>query len=423
MNDMSSQTGRVRAAIVVAGRDGREILGRELSARYGADYQIVVCGKPAELAFRVRELLRAGTPVALVIGAVGEADPDGIEVLAQIRDVDPTVSRVAAVRWGAWDTARPIFDAITMGELDHWVLRPVQSPDEEFHQSITQFLGEWRSERDGGFEAVQLIGERWSARSQELRDTFTRNGIPLGFYDAGTESGRRLLRELQAGSAELPVVVLRFGAVVFWRCDPAVREQVLETIQRVLEMKPPSSEVRDTLLVRLGQPEERVNFRDIWLRNLTLEHIKIISEAVGQSVALKHCELSVTQALKNTSPIVQALEARGELKPSEKSILKTVGFTLAVREAVLAKISLFDDPAEAWQSERLSRLRNLLYDHFDIKKRLVGLHEKVTFLSDLNLMLMTLLQNRTSHRLEWIVVLLIVIEVIFSIVQYFAPFH
>jgi uncharacterized Rmd1/YagE family protein len=275
-------------------------------------------------------------------------------------------------------------------------------------------------ELETAFTPVTTDLDKWEVRADYFQspidlEIVQSHGLPLKVM-----AGDPLVL---SGPKNAHVVVLRFGAVVFWRCDPAVREQVLETIQRVLEMKPPSSEVRDTLLVRLGQPEERVNFRDIWLRNLTLEHIKIISEAVGQSVALKHCELSVTQALKNTSPIVQALEARGELKPSEKSILKTVGFTLAVREAVLAKISLFDDPAEAWQSERLSRLRNLLYDHFDIKKRLVGLHEKVTFLSDLNLMLMTLLQNRTSHRLEWIVVLLIVIEVIFSIVQYFAPFH
>ena len=140
-------------------------------------------------------------------------------------------------------------------------------------------------------------------------------------------------------------------------------------------------------------------------------------------MALRQCELSVSQALKNTSPIVQALEARGELKPPAKDILKTVGFTLGVREAILAKLSLFDDPAEAWQSERLSRLCNLLYDHFDIRKRVQGLQEKVTFLSDLNLMLMTLLQNRSGHRLELIVVLLIVIEVILSVVQFFAPSH
>ena len=106
-----------RAAIVVSGRDSseRKTLSRELFGRYGEDYQIVVCDEPAELETTVKELLEAGTPIALVIGGAGEPDPDGIEALAKIREIDPTVSRVATVRWGEWDTARPIFDAITRG--------------------------------------------------------------------------------------------------------------------------------------------------------------------------------------------------------------------------------------------------------------------------------------------------------------------
>jgi uncharacterized Rmd1/YagE family protein len=217
--------------------------------------------------------------------------------------------------------------------------------------------------------------------------------------------------------------VLHFGAVVFWQCPKPVCVAVLEKIQQVMKMDPPRSEVRDDLVVLVGQPEDRVNFKDVWLQNLTLEHVRIISETLGRSVALGRCESSVSLALKNTTPIVQALEARGELTPSAKTILKTVGFTLAVRDAILSKLGLFDDPAETWQSERLSRLHNHLYDHFDIKKRLSGLHEKVSFLSDLNQLLMTLLQNRTSHRLEWIVILLIVIEVIFSFVNFFSGSH
>ena len=208
----SNVAGGKRAAIVLVEEDAgdREVLSGELSKRYGADYSIVVCAKPEELDLRMRELIAAGTPVALVIGGVGEADPDGIEVLAQIRAIDPTVVRVAAVRWGEWDTARPIFDAISMGKIDHWVTRPVQSPDEDFHQEITQFLGEWSSQEPGSFEAVQVIGEHWSARSQELRDTFSRNGIPIGFYDAGSDRGRQMLGEHRLESAELPVVVIRF---------------------------------------------------------------------------------------------------------------------------------------------------------------------------------------------------------------------
>src|SRR5580704_17770016 len=143
----SGRTGHERAAIVVAGRDAseREALVLELAGRYGGDYRVVVCDEHAEPESVVRELLQAGAPVALVIGGVSETDPDGLEALARIRAIDRTVSRVAAVRWGEWDTAYSVFNAIRLGKLDHWITRPVQSPDEEFHQSITQFLCEFRA--------------------------------------------------------------------------------------------------------------------------------------------------------------------------------------------------------------------------------------------------------------------------------------
>jgi thioredoxin reductase len=206
--------GGPQAAIVVVTQDDgtRQRLNRELTSRYCADYQIFTCDQPTGLAPLLRGLADAGTPVALVIGGVGAQDPGGIDVLASVRAVDSTALRVAAVRWGEWETARPTFDAVTLGKVDHWVTRPEQVPDEEFHHSITQFLSEWAGLHGGGFEAVRIIGERWSARSQELRDTFSRNRIPIGFYDAGSERGRQLLHELGPGSAELPVVVLRFGA-------------------------------------------------------------------------------------------------------------------------------------------------------------------------------------------------------------------
>jgi thioredoxin reductase (NADPH) len=202
-----------QAAIVIVCREPgvREILHRELSKRYGADYQILACGRPGALAAWMRDLRKAGLPVALVIGGVGGQDRDGIDVLAAIRAIDPTALRVAAVRWGDWDSVRPVFDAVTAGTVDHWVWRPVQAPDEEFHRSVTEFLREWGSQRGGGFEPVQLIGERWSARSQELRDLFARHRVPAGFYDAASGPARQMLGELGLRSPDLPVVVFRFG--------------------------------------------------------------------------------------------------------------------------------------------------------------------------------------------------------------------
>jgi required for meiotic nuclear division protein 1 len=220
-----------------------------------------------------------------------------------------------------------------------------------------------------------------------------------------------------AGNAH--IVVLRFGAVIFWQCSEEVIGSFLRTVERLPGTKSRGCKVQDKLLIRVGRDEDKVNFKDVWLKSLTLEHIKMISEIFGQSVALEQCEMSVHQAIANSGPVVDSLKTRGQVSGSTKQILKTAGFAMAVRETILAKLTLFDDPSEAWESERFSRLHNLLYDHFDIKKRLSGLHAKLTFLTDLNSMLMNVLQHQGSHRLEWIVIFLIVIEVVFSFIEFF----
>jgi len=215
-----------RAAIVIVGRHpgAREILHREMSKRYGADYQLVVCSRPAELAARMRDLLAAGLPVALVIGGVGAQDPDGIDVLSAVRSIAPTALRVAAVGWGDWQSVRSVFDAVALGTVDHWVIGPATAPAEEFHRAITEFLREWASQRGGGFEPVRVIGKRWSPRSQELRDLFSRYRVPAGFYDAASEHGRQMLHDLGLESPELPVVVLRFAAQARTLVNPSNTE-------------------------------------------------------------------------------------------------------------------------------------------------------------------------------------------------------
>ena len=206
-------TDRHRAAIIVVSDDPavRESLDAELTKRYAADYDIVTTTSES-LRPLATQMRAEGAPVALVLGGMGGADPDGIEVLAGVRRIHPTAVYVPTVRWGDWSTAQPIFEALTLGKIDHWVTRPEDAPDEEFHQAITDYLSDWSTRRGRGFEAVRVIGERWSPRSQELRDTFSRNGIPIGFYDAASATGRRMLADLGLDAPALPVVLLRFGA-------------------------------------------------------------------------------------------------------------------------------------------------------------------------------------------------------------------
>jgi thioredoxin reductase len=272
-----SETAGARAAIVIVSREpgAREILRRELSKRYGADYQILACSRPAELKPWMRDLRTAGLPVALVIGGVGGQDRDGIEVLSAVRAIDPTALRVAAVTWGDWHSVRSVFDAVTVGSLDHWVICPVQAPAEEFHRSITEFLREWSSQRGGGFEPVQVIGERWSARSQELRDLFARHRVPAGFYDAASGRARQMLRELGLATADLPVVLLRFAAERSALVNPSNR-QIADAFGVMTPISP--GEVFDVAVIGAGPAglAAAVGASSEGLRTVVIEH-----EAVG----------------------------------------------------------------------------------------------------------------------------------------------
>jgi thioredoxin reductase (NADPH) len=197
-------------ALVVVCRDATPRLAtvRELKRRYGADYVVVACTTADEVP---TALAAWGTPpVAALLGGLGREDPDGLGVLRSLHAQYPGSLAVALIRWGAWETAGPIFEALTLGQLDRWVYAPEEQVDEDFHRSVTEILDEWASRRGGGREAVVMIGERWAPRAQHLRDQMTRNRIPLGFYEAGSPQGQALLEGLGLESPRLPVVVLRF---------------------------------------------------------------------------------------------------------------------------------------------------------------------------------------------------------------------
>ena len=199
-----------KPALIMVSRDPavRDEVAAQLRKRYGADYAVMVGSTAEEVAAALAEA--PGTVIALVIAGLSSVDPDGIEVVGHFSADHPQALRACAVRWGEFDIAESIFAAIATGQLDAWVFRPQSAADEEFHLAVTELLNEWASRTGSGYEAVQLIGERWSPRSTELRDIFVRNHVPTGFYDATSPRGQELLASLGLIDPDLPVVVLRF---------------------------------------------------------------------------------------------------------------------------------------------------------------------------------------------------------------------
>jgi thioredoxin reductase len=186
----------------------RDEVVAELRKRYGADYTVLAGGDVDEMAAELRSA--SDRKVALLLSGYSSTEPEGLDAIARLSAGYPQALRAAVARWGELDIAESIFAAVTAGQLDAWVFRPGSPGDEEFHLAVTELLDEWANRNGAAFEAVQLIGKRWSARSTELRDMFIRNHVPTGFYDAESDAGRELLNTLGLQDPELPVVVLRF---------------------------------------------------------------------------------------------------------------------------------------------------------------------------------------------------------------------
>jgi thioredoxin reductase len=210
-----------RAAVVFRSADPATVavVGRELSKRYGADYLIDEGDDPDDLAAACDRLVAGGTPVALAVAGFGRSDRGGIDAVAAVRDAHPDARRAVVIPWGEFDLAPEVFDAQSDGRIDVFLIRPEHVPDEEFHRGITEVLEEWNLARGAGFEAVRIVGDPSSSRVHELRDSFNRNHIPVGFHDAASPPGRAVLDGLGPGVA-LPVLVLQFTPQTTVLVDP-----------------------------------------------------------------------------------------------------------------------------------------------------------------------------------------------------------
>jgi len=209
------------------------------------------------------------------------------------------------------------------------------------------------------------------------------------------------------------VYIERFGGLVFWNCPPSLIQRLLEEFEAFAGMGERVEAVRDTLKVYVGAEEDRVDFSEVRIREMTLGKLKIISLALAQSVALDFFEGSVKGAMTRFTPVIRGLSQHGRLMLSRNEALKTIGFAMEIRAAVLDNLTLFDPPPETWESETLAHLDSELFDHFDIEERSGAIQQKLSYLSDAGARVMDVLTTRRSHQLEWIVIALIAVEVVF----------
>ncbi|HET9197258.1 MAG TPA: FAD-dependent oxidoreductase [Solirubrobacterales bacterium] len=189
---------------------------RELVDRYSRSYRVLCASSAGEAMAELGALREAGEDVALVLAAQSCGELRGTELLGRVRDLHAHAQRGLLIEWGSWGeagTAEEIFEAMARRQIEYYVIRPSQTPDELFHQSVSTFLLEWANARRVSPHTVHIVSESWTGRAQELKEVLGRCAVPHSFLLADSSAGRALLAEAEAAEP-LPLVVLPSGEVL-----------------------------------------------------------------------------------------------------------------------------------------------------------------------------------------------------------------
>jgi thioredoxin reductase (NADPH) len=183
-------------------------VARDLRRRYGEDYQIVRASSGAEALEALREIKLRGGRVACVLADYRMPQMSGIEFLEQAMDLFPHARRALLTAYADTDAA---IQAINVVDVDHYLLKPWDPPEEKLYPVVDALLETWLAVGEREVPDVKVVGHRWSAPSYEVRDFLARNLVPYRWYAADEPEGRRILDAAGYGPEAIPLVVTAEG--------------------------------------------------------------------------------------------------------------------------------------------------------------------------------------------------------------------
>jgi thioredoxin reductase (NADPH) len=218
-------------------------VARDLRRGFGERYRVVRAGSGEEALEALRELVRRGEQVALLVADQRMPGLSGTEYLVRAREFVPTAKRVLLTAYADTEAA---IQAINEVSLDYYLLKPWDPPEEELFPVVEDLLTAWDAGAALESGGVRLIGHRFSRDTHDLRDFLVRNRVPGRWLDIERDAeARQLLRVAGVDDARLPVALLEDGSVL-------ERPTVLELAERLGVVGQPAAEHYDLVIVGGG---------------------------------------------------------------------------------------------------------------------------------------------------------------------------
>src|SRR6188472_1060292 len=198
-------------------------VARDLRRHYGERYRIVRAESGPDALETLNELKLRGDTVAVFVADYRMPQMSGIEFLEKAMDFFPLARRVLLTAYA--DTHAAI-DAINVVDLDHYLLKPWDPPEEKLYPVLDDLLQAWRRSDYRPVPSTKVVGHRWSARSSRVREFLARNQVPYRWYSSDEPEGRRLLSAAGQDGERLPLVVTPDGTPLVEPQDPEIAAHV-----------------------------------------------------------------------------------------------------------------------------------------------------------------------------------------------------
>ncbi len=166
---------------------------RDLRKQYAAEYRVARADSGSAALELLGQLKQRGDPAALFLVDQRMPKMTGVEFLEEAIDIYPDARRVLLTAYADTDAA---IKAINDIQVDYYLLKPWDPPEEKLYPVLTDLLDDWHQAHRAPFQGIRVVGHQWAPASHRIKDFLARNNIPYLWLDIETSPEALQLIEL-----------------------------------------------------------------------------------------------------------------------------------------------------------------------------------------------------------------------------------